>query len=97
MILTFHDEGSEDVYNGRDTRKARKACPPELWRKAQMKLQMIRNAKKLNDLRAPPGNRLELLERDRQGQHSIRINDRYRICFEWTDTGAGRVEIVDYH
>ncbi|HLL46304.1 MAG TPA: type II toxin-antitoxin system RelE/ParE family toxin [Longimicrobiaceae bacterium] len=97
MILTFHDEGSEDVYNGRDTRKARKACPPELWRKAQMKLQMIRNAKKLSDLRAPPGNRLEPLERDRQGQHSIRINDRYRICFRWTDAGAERVEIVDYH
>src|SRR5688500_19052532 len=97
MILSFHDEGTADIYNGCDTRKARRASPRELWRKAQMKLQSIRNAKILSDLRAPPGNRLELLEGDRQGQHSIRINDRYRICFRWTDTGAERVEIVDYH
>lgn len=62
-----------------------------------MKLQLVRNAKTLHDLRAPPGNRLELLKGDRHGQHSVRINDRYRICFRWTDAGVERVEIVDYH
>ncbi len=97
MILTFHDSGTDDVYNGLDTKKARRTCPPELWRKAQMKLTLIRNAKVLEDLMAPPGNRLEALHGDRKGQHSIRINDRYRICFRWTDAGAERVEIVDYH
>jgi proteic killer suppression protein len=97
MILTFHDEGTEDIYHGRDTRKARKACPSEHWRQAQMKLQVIRNAKVLNDLKAPPGNRLESLQGDRSGQYSIRINGKYRICFRWTDAGAERVEIVDYH
>lgn len=58
---------------------------------------MLENAVKLDDLRSPPGNRLEALKGDRQGQHSIRINDQWRICFIWTDAGADEVEIVDYH
>jgi len=58
---------------------------------------MIDNAVKLDDLRSPPGNKLEALKRDRIGQHSIRINDQWRICFRWTDAGAEQVEIVDYH
>jgi proteic killer suppression protein len=61
------------------------------------KLRMLQNSKTINDLRAPPANRLEKLKGDREGQHSIRINDRYRICFEWKDGDAYQVEIVDYH
>jgi len=97
MILSFHDEATADIYHGRDTGRARRTCPSELWRKAQMKLQLIRNAKELKDLMAPPGNRLEPLAGDREGLHSIRINKQYRICFLWTDAGAERVEITDYH
>ena len=68
-----------------------------MQRQAQRKLMALNNAKDLNDLRAPPGNRLERLRGDRRGQHSIRINDQYRICFEWHDGDAFEVEIVDYH
>ena len=64
---------------------------------AQRKLFMLDNADELDDLRAPPGNRLEALKRDRAGQHSIRINDQFRICFRWVDGGAEDVEIADYH
>ena len=66
-------------------------------RVAQRKLFMLDNADELDDLRAPPGNRLEALKRDRAGQHSIRINDQFRICFRWVDGGAEDVEITDYH
>ena len=62
-----------------------------------MKLMIINNAENLNDLRIPPGNRLEALSGDREGQHSIRINDRWRVCFVWHEGGAHEVEIVDYH
>ena len=64
---------------------------------AQRKLDQLNQAEELRDLRAPPGNRLEALTRERTGQHSIRINDQYRICFRWTDAGPEDVEIVDYH
>lgn len=64
---------------------------------AERKLQMLDSAMELKDLRAPPANRLEALKGDREGQHSIRINDQWRICFKWTDAGAIDVEIVDYH
>lgn len=64
---------------------------------AERKLQMLDSASALKDLRAPPGNRLEALSGDREGQHSIRINDQWRVCFKWTDAGASDVEIVDYH
>lgn len=64
---------------------------------AQRKLRQLQIAGRLNDLRVPPGNRLEALVGDRQGQHSIRVNDQWRICFRWTDAGAEDVEIVDYH
>jgi proteic killer suppression protein len=66
-------------------------------RQAQRKLDMLHVARDLNDLRSPPGNRLELLTGNRQGQHSIRINDQWRICFRWTKEGPADVEIVDYH
>jgi len=72
-------------------------CPEQLWRVAQRKLDQLNAAVSLGSLRIPPGNRLEALHEDREGQHSIRINDQYRICFTWTDEGPERVEIADYH
>ncbi len=71
--------------------------PASLQRKALRKLLEINIAEDLNDLRVPSGNRLEKLSGDREGQHSIRINDRYRVCFEWRDGDAHQVEVVDYH
>ncbi len=71
--------------------------PPDLVRRAENKLAMIEAAARLEDLRAPPANRLEALKGDRKGQHSIRINDQWRVCFIWKDDGAHEVEIVDYH
>jgi toxin HigB-1 len=97
MIVTFKDEGTEDVFDGRNTKKARKACPQNQWRVAFRKLDQINQAAELNDLRVPPGNRLEELRGNRERQHSIRINDQYRVCFAWTERGAEEVEIVDYH
>ncbi|HET7479379.1 MAG TPA: type II toxin-antitoxin system RelE/ParE family toxin [Rubrobacteraceae bacterium] len=97
MIASFRDEGTEDVFDGRDTKKARKTCPQNLWRVAHRKLDQLNQAADLDDLRAPPGNRLETLAGDREGQHSIRINAQYRVCFVWTEAGAEEVEIVDYH
>ncbi|HXF25233.1 MAG TPA: type II toxin-antitoxin system RelE/ParE family toxin [Gemmatimonadaceae bacterium] len=97
MIRSFHNRGTEYVFNGFSTKAARKTCPEELARTAGDKLDRIDDAVRLEDLRIPPGNRLELLKGDRAGQHSIRINGRYRICFVWTDDGASDVQIVDYH
>ena len=97
MIVTFKDAGTEDVFDGRNTKKARKACPQNLWRVAFRKLDQINQAAELNDLRVPPGNRLEELRGKRRGQYSIRINDQYRVCITWTESGAEEVEIVDYH
>ena len=74
-----------------------KAVPNEVMKGAYRKLMQIHNARSLDDLRAPPGNRLEALKRDRRGQHSIRINDQWRVCFRWQDGDAYDVEIADYH
>jgi proteic killer suppression protein len=97
MAIEFRDRGTEDIYNGVYSKAARKACPPELVRRARAKLFLIDDAESIGDLRVPPGNRLEALKGDRKGQHGIRINERYRICFRWTEAGAREVEIVDYH
>ncbi len=97
MIVSFDDAGTEDVFNGRDTRNARRACPQAIWGVTRRKLDLLDSAATIGDLRVPPGNRLERLSGDRIGQHSIRINDQYRICFLWTDAGPGEVEITDYH
>ncbi|MCY7331363.1 MAG: type II toxin-antitoxin system RelE/ParE family toxin [Pseudanabaena sp. CAN_BIN31] len=97
MILTFLNQGTEDVFNGKNTKQARKVCPASITRIAVRKLDQINVATILNDLRAPPHNHLESLLGDRLGQHSIRINNQYRICSFWTNTGASQVEIVDYH
>ena len=97
MIVNFADRGSEDVFDGKNTASARKTCPNQLWNVAQRKLDQIDSATKLIDLAIPPGNRLEALSGKRDGQHSIRINDQYRICFIWTKSGPVDVEITDYH
>ena len=97
MIQSFRDRGTEDVFHGRDTRAARIVCPGRLQRVAGRKLDQLDSAETLQDLRVPPGNRLEALKADRKGQHSIRINDQYRVCFIWSETGPESVEIVDYH
>ena len=97
MIVTFHDQGAEDVFNGENTKAAKKVCPEVVWRVARRKLDQLDSVTRLDELRIPPGNRLEALSRDRRGQHSIRINDQHRICFEWTSSGPANVEIVDYH
>ena len=97
MIRSFASVGTEDIYNGRNTAFARRTCPPALWAVAARKLDHLDAAVALRDLRAPPGNRLESLVGIRKGQHSIRINQQYRICFAWTEHGPDAVEITDYH
>ena len=97
MAITFLGRGTEDVYNGVDSKAARKVCPTEIAWRARSKLFLIDDAESVQDLKMPPGNRLEALKGDRRGQYSIRINDQFRICFRWTDAGAWDVEIVDYH
>lgn len=92
MIVSFKDKDTELLNNG--MRVARFAA---FERIALRKLRQLQIANVLDDLRIPPGNHLEALKGDRKGQHSIRINDQYRICFVWTDAGAKDVEIVDYH
>lgn len=97
VIASFHDRGTEDVFDGRDSRPARKCCPSALWRVARRKLDQIHRVSALQHLAVPPGNRLEMLKGNRRGQYSIRINDQYRICFQWKDDHAYAVEITDYH
>jgi proteic killer suppression protein len=97
VIRSFRDSGTEDAFDGRDTRAARKACPVALWRVARRKLDQINRVEDLGELAIPPGNRLEALRGDRAGQHSIRINEQYRVCFRWERGEAHDVEIADYH
>lgn len=97
VIRSFADQGTEDVFNGINSKEARTICPANLWNIAQRKLDQINRARDLSDLAVPPGNRLERLKGDRTGQHSIRINDQYRVCFSWEEGYADEVEITDYH
>ena len=97
VIVSFANPGTEDVFQGHSTKAARKACPLQLWKVAGRKLDQLDSVMDLDELRNPPGNQLEALRRDRAGQHGIRINDQYRICFLWTSSGPSEVEIVDYH
>ncbi|WP_051050541.1 type II toxin-antitoxin system RelE/ParE family toxin [Pseudanabaena sp. PCC 6802] len=85
------------MFNGKNTQAARNTCPESIWKVAGRKLDQLNAATVVGDLRVPPKNRLEALVGDRKGQNSIRINDQYRICLVWTDAGADRVEITDYH
>ena len=93
MIRNFTDHETQLIWSGRRSRK----LPPDIQPAALRKLRMLNQARTLQDLRVPPGNRLEALEGSRKGQHSIRINEQWRICFEWEDGGPGNVGIVDYH
>jgi proteic killer suppression protein len=97
MIRSFKGRGTEEVFNGKNTREARHCCPQNLWAVAARKLDQLDSVQNLEELRIPPGNRLERLSGDRTGQSSIRINEQYRICFVWSDDGPAEVEIVDYH
>ena len=97
MIRSFRGSGTEDIFDQADTKRARKICPKSLWKVARRKLEWLDSAASLEDLRSPPANRLEALKKDRAGQHGIRINDQYRVCFVWTEMGPEDVEIVDYH
>ena len=93
MIEGFADEATEAVYDG----KFPKGLPADIIKTARRKLRMIEAAVTLDDLKAPPGNKLHKLKHDRAGQHAIWINDKYRICFYWTQGKAQSVEIADYH
>lgn len=93
VIKTFKDAPTQKIYQRQPSRK----LPPDIQQVALRKLRMINNATSLTDLRVPPANRLEKLSGDRTGQWSIRINDQWRICFEWRESDAYDVEIVDYH
>lgn len=97
MIRSFRDAGTEDIFNGANTRVARQTCPESLWKIAFRKLDQLDSVTLLADLAVPPGNQLESLIGDRKGQFSIRINRQYRICFLWTESGPDQVEIVNYH
>ena len=93
MILSFADRDSEALFNGRFARR----LPSDIQRAAHRKLRQLHQAVLLRDLAAPPDNCLEALRSGRLGQHSIRVNDQWRICFVWTDAGVEQAEIVDYH
>lgn len=97
MIRSFKDSGTRDVFNDLHSRAARRICPESIWRVARRKLEQIDSLDDLRVLSIPPANHLEALKGDRKGQHSIRINDQYRVVFTWTTHGAEDVEIVDYY
>ncbi|MGA2661659.1 MAG: type II toxin-antitoxin system RelE/ParE family toxin [Verrucomicrobiota bacterium] len=93
MIRSFACPETERLFQDEHSRR----LPQQIERVARRKLLLLHQARRLEDLRAPPGNRLEALKGDRAGQHSIRINDQWRICFRWEGADAFGVEIVDYH
>jgi len=93
VIESFASDETEKIFRGKTSTK----LPKDIQRTARRKLLYLDDAEDLQDLLAPPGNRLEKLKGDRAGQHSIRINDQWRICFKWSDNKAQNVEIVDYH
>lgn len=93
MIKSVRDKETEKILSRIPSRR----LPMDTQQIAYRKLRMLNNAASLTDLRLPPGNRLERLKGERDGQHSIRINDQWRVCFEWRDGNAHGVEIVDYH
>ena len=92
MILSFADRETEKIWAGQRSRR----LSPEIQDKALVKLRLLNQARRIEDMLVPPGNRLEALIESRKGQHSIRINDQWRICFGW-NAGATNVEITDYH
>ncbi|HKL20506.1 MAG TPA: type II toxin-antitoxin system RelE/ParE family toxin [Tichowtungia sp.] len=97
MIQAFKDQAAEDIFDGKNSKAARKTCPQSLWKIAVRKLDQLDSAAVLDDLKVPPGKRLEALAGKRKGQYSIRINEQYRIGFVWHPEGPDKVEIIDYH
>ncbi len=97
MIKSFKNKGTKDIYNGKNSKEARKLCPRSLWKIAARKLDQLDSVTNIEELRIPPGNMLEPLKGDRKDEYSIRINNQYRICFKWSEIGPDHVEIVDYH
>ncbi len=97
MIESFKNQGTADIFDGINSKAARKICPESIWRVAVRKLDQIDSVTTIDELAVPLGNHLEKLSGEREGQYSIRINDQYRICFEWSESDATEVEIVDYH
>lgn len=97
MIMSFKNQATEDIFNGQATKQVRKICPVPLMSVASRKLDQLDSVKALEELRIPPGNRLEALTGDRKDQWSIRVNNQYRICFRWSENGPEDVEFTDYH
>ena len=97
VIRSFADAATEDLFNGVDSRRARQACPSTLWAVVTRKLTQLNRVRELRELAVPPGNRLEALKGTRRGQHSIRINDQFRICVRWEEGYVDDVEVRDYH
>jgi toxin HigB-1 len=95
--MRIRDDGTLDIFNGINSKAARRTLPSELHTKAAELLDRLNAAASANDLRTPASNRLEKLSGDRKGEHSISINDQYRICFIWNEGEAQNVEIIDYH
>lgn len=96
MIVDFRSKAAQDIYDGAPSKEARR-FPQAIWHVAQRKLDMLNAAVTLKDLSVPPANRLESLKGDLKGKYSVRVNDQYRIIFEFRDGNAYDVEIVDYH
>jgi len=97
LIKSFDNQGTCDIYFGKNTKNARKTCPQELWSNAHRLLHMIDSAKSLKDLQKFPGQRIKKLSGGRKNQYSMRINRQFRICFYWSDNEASAVSIEDYH
>ncbi len=97
MIESFHDQATEDIFNGVNSKAASKSCPQKLWSIAARKLDQLDSVESLEELKVSPGNRLEALAGDRKGRYSIRINEQHRICFVWGESGPSKVEVADYH
>jgi proteic killer suppression protein len=96
VILSFRDPATEDLYHGKTSARARR-FPSGIHKVAKRKLDMLDSARTMEDLKSPPGNRLEALAGDLQGFHSIRVNDQWRIIFQWSEAGAEQVSLTDYH
>lgn len=97
MIVSLKNQATEDIFNGQTTKQVRIICPVSLMSVASRKLDQLDSVKTLEELRIPPGNRLEALTGDRKGQWSIRVNNQYRICFKWSENDPEDVEFTDYH
>ena len=90
MIQSFATQATEDIFDGLSSKAARKICPQSAWKVARRKLDLLDSVTTFEELKVPPGNRLEALKGDRKGQYSVRINEQYRICFNWSETWPDR-------